>query len=323
MMMAKDLPKVVGHRGCAYVSENTLAAIHHARELGVRVFEIDVWMTLDRHIVVTHDNTTERVRRYKLPENIYTVEKSTLEQLRSIDVGNDKYPNQKIPTLWEVLEDMKFGEELLIEVKSKNKKIVPKLIDVLKQSKKHPDEYAVISFSAPILEALKLRAPETRTLWLTGKEVYLPNIEKPIISKITKRIPKSLIFGLDASKSEKEDIFRIFQWASKVIEDAKKINVNGLDIDAGKEQEGFKGNVALNYALIHLAQEDNMIVSAWTVNDPRRAKDLALLGVDYITTDYPDKIIPAIQEMHANRGRPFQLLEPKVINLGSVQQRAN
>jgi glycerophosphoryl diester phosphodiesterase len=38
-----------------------------------------------------------------------------------------------------------------------------------------------------------------------------------------------------------------------------------------------------------------LLVNAWTVNDPREARDLAALGVDGLITDAPARIRDAIE----------------------------
>ena len=48
--------KIHGHRGCRGLRpENTLPAFRHAFELGVDVLELDLGVTADNHLLVSHD----------------------------------------------------------------------------------------------------------------------------------------------------------------------------------------------------------------------------------------------------------------------------
>lgn len=76
---------VTAHRGSSLEHpENTLAAFQHALELGVDWIELDLFMTADGKIVVTHDATTKRVGDKDL-----TVNNSTYAQLREVDVATE------------------------------------------------------------------------------------------------------------------------------------------------------------------------------------------------------------------------------------------
>ena len=61
-LAGKQRPIVVGHRGVpALHQENTLAGFRRAVELGVPAIELDVRLTRDRHAVVLHDHELERL----------------------------------------------------------------------------------------------------------------------------------------------------------------------------------------------------------------------------------------------------------------------
>ena len=61
-LVGKQRPIVVGHRGVpALHQENTLAGFRRAVELGVPAIELDVRLTRDRHAVVLHDHDLERL----------------------------------------------------------------------------------------------------------------------------------------------------------------------------------------------------------------------------------------------------------------------
>lgn len=107
--------KIWAHRGAsAYAPENTLSAFKLAMEQGAEGIELDVHLSADGEVVVTHDHTIDRVSNEKGLVNSYTV-----EELKGFDFSNhfSEYKGEKIPTLKEVYElvkptDLKINVEL-------------------------------------------------------------------------------------------------------------------------------------------------------------------------------------------------------------------
>jgi glycerophosphoryl diester phosphodiesterase len=101
---------VTAHRGdSGNYPENTMAAIDSAIALGADWIEIDIFMTKDGHIVVTHDATTEHFANKTL-----RVEESTLDALQALDVATGfrkekgvdltQCPPATMPTLRQVVQ---------------------------------------------------------------------------------------------------------------------------------------------------------------------------------------------------------------------------
>ncbi len=101
--------QVIAHRGASYdAPENTLAAFRLAWQQGADGIEGDFWLTADGEIVCLHDGDTVRTGDRKL-----SVGQSTLEQLRTVDVGiskGEKFRGERIPTLAEVLAIVPAGQ---------------------------------------------------------------------------------------------------------------------------------------------------------------------------------------------------------------------
>jgi len=104
--------EVQGHRGArAVLPENTLPAFEHAIEAGADVLELDLAVTRDNALVVSHDPVLNpRICRGPKPGAV--IREITLEELRRYDCGslrNPQFPKQqlvpgtRIPTLDEVL----------------------------------------------------------------------------------------------------------------------------------------------------------------------------------------------------------------------------
>jgi len=93
-------PRLCAHRGLSHaIPENTLPSLGAAVALGASEIEFDVWSTNDGVLVVSHDETLERVSNGhgKISDHSY-------EELLLLEFGkSEAYPGLKIPTLDEVL----------------------------------------------------------------------------------------------------------------------------------------------------------------------------------------------------------------------------
>ncbi|RLG46262.1 MAG: glycerophosphodiester phosphodiesterase, partial [Thermoproteota archaeon] len=100
---------VVGHRGAsAYEPENTVRSIRRAFEMGADAVEVDARVSKDGHVVIIHDETVDRTTN-----GTGLVSELSLEEIRALDAGK----GEKIPTLQEVLEEIRGKGCLFLEIK--------------------------------------------------------------------------------------------------------------------------------------------------------------------------------------------------------------
>ena len=96
---------VIAHRGAHVgIPENTLAAYRKAIELGADFVEIDVRTTKDGKLVSVHNRTIDA---YTNGSKTGEVEEFTLDELQALDIGsrvNDRWKNERVPTLDEILK---------------------------------------------------------------------------------------------------------------------------------------------------------------------------------------------------------------------------
>jgi glycerophosphoryl diester phosphodiesterase len=96
-------PAIIAHRGAsAHAPENTLAAFELALRQGADGIELDAKLTRDGHVVVIHDQTTDRTT-----EGHGRVIDKRLNELRKLDAGSHfdiSYRGEQIPTLEEVFK---------------------------------------------------------------------------------------------------------------------------------------------------------------------------------------------------------------------------
>ena len=110
--MQGDKFKIIGHRGAmGYETENTLASIQKAMDLGVDMIEIDVFQIKSGETVVFHDERLER-----LSNAGGNIEEYDYADLKKVILDG----NHKIPTLQEVLKLIDNKVALNIELKGSN-----------------------------------------------------------------------------------------------------------------------------------------------------------------------------------------------------------
>ncbi|MEI7207230.1 glycerophosphodiester phosphodiesterase family protein [Pectobacterium carotovorum] len=109
----------VAHRGVwDPAPENSLAALREAIRLGVDIVEIDAQLTADSHVVVIHDDTLDRTSDMSGCIGKMTLAEIRQARLRGSD-GGSAWPlsNEKVPLLYEVLEEARGRIVINVDVK--------------------------------------------------------------------------------------------------------------------------------------------------------------------------------------------------------------
>lgn len=178
---------VHGHRGArAVLPENTLPAFQHAIEAGADVLELDLAVTRDNVLVVSHDPVLpETVCRGG--EGARIIRRMSLEELQRWDCGswpNPAFPKQqpvpgaRVPALDEVLALASRGRFLFnIETKifAGRPELTPapeefaRLLLEAVRRRSLEDRVIVQSFDFRTLTALKAMAPALRLSALTSR----------------------------------------------------------------------------------------------------------------------------------------------------------
>lgn len=152
----KDRPMIIGHRGAmGYETENTLASVAKAMELGVDMIEIDVFRIKSGEIVVFHDERVDRLANSGgRIEEYYVVEMRRL----TLDGGH------QIPLLQEVLRLVDNKVDLNIELKGADTAdkvhfIVSYYIEKYGWT---PDRFLISSFNWEELKKYRAKDPDAR-----------------------------------------------------------------------------------------------------------------------------------------------------------------
>lgn len=228
MILQKPSTMIIAHRGASHdAPENTLASVNLAWERNADAVEVDVHLSIDKRIMVIHDEDTRRTTGQKM-----VIRESNSTDLRSLDASNgmDEFRGEKIPFLEEVIKTIPEGKVLFIEVKT-DTLIIPCLVDLLASS---PDksQLVVISFDFSVCAMLKKEIPAIPVYWL---HYTLSGSYK------TRWITRAVDAGLDGLNFRHKGInqdyveavhrsgMKMFAWTVDDPEDAARLIESGID----------------------------------------------------------------------------------------------
>ncbi|MEZ5402780.1 MAG: glycerophosphodiester phosphodiesterase family protein [Bryobacteraceae bacterium] len=160
-----------GHRGArAVMPENTIPAFEYAIREGVDVLELDLAVTRDDVLVVSHDPILSEKNCSGGP-GTRVIREMTLAELRQWDCGRGQIPGTRVPTLDEVLALAPRGKfEFNIETKIFRdrpqltpgpEKFASLLVDAVR-SRALGGRVIIQSFDFRTLHAARAMAPEIR-----------------------------------------------------------------------------------------------------------------------------------------------------------------
>lgn len=267
-----------GHRGArGLMPENTIPAFQKAVDLGVDTIELDVVVTEDERIIVSHEpwfshNITTKpdgspvTEEQEMELNIYGM---TYQETQQYDVGKKGHPS--------------FPNQERMEAKK------PLLSDVIRNIENYTEEQSL----SDVKYNIETKSEPTRY------GVYYPQPEK------FARLLNDLLMELDEEFGMLDRVI-IQSFDPATLVEFRKLNPNVLlamlvannqSIQYYVDQLGFIPEVwSPNYQLVSPqliaeAHARGMKVIPWTVNTTEEMKDLIEMGVDGIITDYPDSAV--------------------------------
>lgn len=158
-------PMIIAHRGASgEAPENTMAAFELAARQGAAMLELDVRRSADGHLVVFHDDTTERWDGQARP-----LATCSLKQLQQLDIGGER-----VPLLEEVL-DFAHASGILLNIELKGPRMAAACANLVRQFKLS-QQVLISSFYPQALHELQRAAPEIQRGYLMGIRSWRPNI---------------------------------------------------------------------------------------------------------------------------------------------------
>jgi glycerophosphoryl diester phosphodiesterase len=295
-----------GHRGARGLApENTLAAFARALSLGVTTLELDLGVTADGVVVVTHDpelnaDLTRDAQGRWLERSGPPVVQLTYDRLRTYDVGRlragtpyaARYPDQaaadgqRIPRLADVFALVaKAGNSAVrfnVETKSDPRRKTPTLT---------PEP-----FVEAVVRAIRDHDMEART--------SIQSFDWRTLRHAQKIAPEIALVCLTVQRPGDDNV--------QAGQPGAPATLGGLDVD------DFGGSVpklvkaagcavwspnALDLAPEAVAEAHRLGLSVipWTINDPKHMEAFIAQGVDGIITDRPDLLRQVLQA----RGLPL------------------
>lgn len=300
--VAQQKIDVQGHRGgMAFMPENTVASFTNGAKLGARTLELDVIISKDGQVVVSHDAYMSSVIMRKPDGSDITKEeekslvlyKMTYAEIRAYDSGTKPHPSfpeqAKIKTYKPLLS------ELIDSVEAYTKKNHLKPIYYNVEIKTTPTGDGIYT-PAPE-EFLKIMMPVLNKENL-GERLIVQSFDvRPlqILHKIQPEIKLSLLtFG-------NPDVIANFQKQGLIsATDSKAINsisasTGGIDNDL--KNLGFTPYsynpyyTTVTKEVVDKAHAAKTLIIPWTVDQEKDMVTLGEMGVDGIISDYPDKLV--------------------------------
>jgi len=299
-----------GHRGARGLApENTLPAFARALSIGVTTLELDVGVTRDGVVVVSHERAlhpdiTRDAEGHWLDATGPAIHALTYAELARYDVGRAKpgsrtakrfaqqqpFDGTRIPRLAEVFalaaragnRAVRFNIETKIDPAHPGETLAPEpfaraLIAEIRKAKL-ADRATVQSFDWRTLAVVQREAPEIGTVYLSAQQNWLDNIGA------ASTLGSPWTAGLRYAKYG--SVPRMVQAAG------------------GRVWSPYHGD--LSATLLAEAHALGLKVIVWTVDDPARIAALMDLGVDGIISDYPERVRSEMQK----RGLPLPAATP-------------
>jgi glycerophosphoryl diester phosphodiesterase len=272
--LSQYIPKfdVQGHRGArGLLPENSIPGFLLALDTGVTTIELDVVITKDKQVVVSHEpwisnaiclDSSGRAIQAKDEKRI-NIYKLTYEQVKQFDcgsLGNNNFPQQqKIPTTKPLLRD-----------------VIAAVENRIKSYATYEVDYN-IEIKSTIEGDKKFHPPVEEFSDLVYKLIdeYLP-LERVVVQSFDFRVLKYW--------NTKYPQVRL----SALVENNKSIesNLNALGFKPQVYSPYFK---LLSRDKVKYLHSQKIRVIPWTVNEVSDMLSLKGMGVDGFITDYPDR----------------------------------
>ena len=270
-MKAQNQLDIQGHRGArGLMPENSTPAFMRALEEGVTTLELDVVITKDKQVLISHDPYMlseicskpdgSPVEKNEVNDlNIYQMTYAEVQEFDCGSRGNSRFPEQqKMKTTKPLLKDMiEMVEAHLIEYN------LPK-VGYNIEIKSVESEYSI---SQPQVDEFSVLVLEVVTAQLDNDRFTIQSFDFNVLRHLHEANPEVRLVAL--------------------VENTKGVESNLVSL-------GFVPEVYSPYFMllkkkdIDFCHQQGMKVIPWTVNTLKQMQKLSDDGVDGIITDYPN-----------------------------------
>lgn len=263
---------IQGHRGArGLMPENTLPAFITAIDLGVTTLELDLVVTKDHQLLISHEPIVhpdycggKGIEKLSA-DTIINIYQLTYDQVRQFDCGS--FPNPRFPE------------------QKKMKAFKPLLKDALDSI----ERYLIVNNLPKVNYNIELKTT------LGGDEVY-----HPTPTDFSDRVYQELdAFGFWDRITIQSFDFRTLQYFHSTYPTTRLALLieNENEWSQNIDSLGFEPDIyscyypLLSREIIEKIKNRGIAVIPWTVNDTNAMQELVGWGVDGIITDYPDRAI--------------------------------
>lgn len=262
---------IQGHRGArGLLPENAIPAFLKAIDYGVTTLEMDLAVTADGQLVVSHEpwmNHSICLDSAGLPiteedERLFNIHQMTLTEVQSFDcgsLGNPRFPEQQPtsvlkPLLGEVFEAV-------------DEKLNGKNINYNIEIKSSPEGDNIFHPTPKAFSDLVYQFIDGRADW---KYITIQSFDFRVLQYFNQTYPGVQLAALiENDKTPAE-------------------NITNLGFTPDIYSSWYKDLSAEDVTYLH---DQNALVIPWTVNEPADMQMLIDWGADGIITDYPDRAV--------------------------------
>nr|WP_067060333.1 glycerophosphodiester phosphodiesterase family protein [Mucilaginibacter sp. L294] len=261
------------HRGgMALMPENTVASMLNGVKSGIKTLEMDVVISSDGKVVVSHDlyMSADFMRKPdgtdidKADEKNLALYHMTYDSIRTYDAGSKPHPRfpaqAKMKTYKPLLSDLVDSVETYV----KKNRLKPVYYSIEIKSSPTGDgtfHPAIDVFVAKVLDVLA----KTKI----GKRLIIQSFDVRALQEVHKSDPKIKLSYLVGKVSLDEDLAKL----------------------------GFTPAIYSPYytfvtrELVDKTHKQNMLIVPWTVDDDKSIAVMGEMGADGIISNYPDKLV--------------------------------
>lgn len=288
----------IAHRGGAHEApEETLYAYKTAEDRGADVLEMDLHITSDGQIVALHDNTVNRTTN-----GTGCAVDHTLADLKQYDAAYNFVPGSGTsggaPAESKTMRGIATGEVAPPEGFTANDFTIPTLAEIFEAAPDALMNMEIKDLSGACLAAWNALGPDQPDFhgiladlidaYDMADQVLVASFSQPLIEAFKAAAPD---IDTTFSLAESLDIYNAY------VAGEDPPNPNGHK--ALQVPTSF-GPIVITEELVHAAQDSNIAVHFWTINNHAQMNTLLDWGVDGIITDRPSEL----DQILTDRGEP-------------------
>ncbi len=270
---------IQGHRGCrGLMPENTIPAFLKALDLGVTTLEMDVVITKDQQVILSHEpflsheicQTADGREITEETEQSYNLYHMAYQDVQKCDCGSKPHARFQ-------------QQQKMVAYKPLLSAVIDSVEAYLKKHKRQPVQYNIETKSDPAGDGIFHPAPGKFVELLMAviqkkgiqNRTIVQSFDGRTLQVIRKKHPKMKLALLIENTLDPEENIRLLGFIPTIY--SPDFNL-------------------VNQGLMQYAQQQGMKIIPWTANEPADIQRLLNFKVDGIISDYPDRVIQLVKK---------------------------